>query len=216
MTVGYGRSFLSLGPVSLIEEFLKTWPWTWDYSKTFFSLIFWGGCDASFPLWLKSLMTICCCVSDCYVQNVSIFTLLEVINHSQSLALVIEDRMKRYKVSGHNPFFGKLQMVTLPPIAPGVLKIISEKTDFYQVSIFFFFFTAQLHSTSKDGAGKQMLFACMFGGSMFVLQWHTAIFCFRKHLKAIASFFVCFQIGCSKVAGYFQIASSFCAQILGG
>ncbi|KFP25506.1 Protein dopey-2, partial [Colius striatus] len=91
-----------------------------------------GGCDASFPLWLKSLMTICCCVNDCYVQNVSIFTLLEVINHSQSLALVIEDRMKRYKVSGHNPFYGKLQMVTLPPIAPGVLKIISEKTDFYQ------------------------------------------------------------------------------------
>ncbi|XP_071609571.1 protein DOP1B isoform X4 [Heliangelus exortis] len=90
------------------------------------------GCDASFPLWLKSLMTICCCVNDCYVQNVSIFTLLEVINHSQSLALVIEDRMKRYKVSGHNPFFGKLQMVTLPPIAPGILKIISEKTDFYQ------------------------------------------------------------------------------------
>ncbi|NXK54519.1 DOP2 protein, partial [Chauna torquata] len=91
-----------------------------------------GGCDSSFPLWLKSLMTICCCVNDCYVQNVSIFTLLEVINHSQSLALVIEDRMKRYKVSGHNPFLGKLQMVTLPPIAPGVLKIISERTDFYQ------------------------------------------------------------------------------------
>ncbi|NXY86452.1 DOP2 protein, partial [Alcedo cyanopectus] len=91
-----------------------------------------GGCDTSFPLWLKSLMTICCCVNDCYVQNVSIFTLLEVINHSQSLALVIEDRIKRYKVSGHNPFFGKLQMVTLPPIAPVVLKIISEKTDFYQ------------------------------------------------------------------------------------
>ncbi|NXI38809.1 DOP2 protein, partial [Galbula dea] len=90
------------------------------------------GSDASFPLWLKSLMTICYCVNDCYVQNVSIFTLLEVINHSQSLALVIEDRMKRYKLSGHNPFFGKLQMVTLPPIAPGVLKIISEKTDFYQ------------------------------------------------------------------------------------
>ncbi|NXD58870.1 DOP2 protein, partial [Corvus moneduloides] len=91
-----------------------------------------AGGDPSFPLWLKSLMTICCCVNDCYVQNVSIFTLLEVINHSQSLALVIEDRMKRYKVSGHNPFLGKLQMVTLPPIAPAVLKMISEKTDFYQ------------------------------------------------------------------------------------
>ncbi|NXB85355.1 DOP2 protein, partial [Vidua chalybeata] len=91
-----------------------------------------AGGDPSFPLWLKSLMTICCCVNDCHVQNVSIFTLLEVINHSQSLALVIEDRMKRYKVSGHNPFLGKLQMVTLPPIAPAVLKMISEKTDFYQ------------------------------------------------------------------------------------
>lgn len=91
-----------------------------------------GAGDRSFPLWLKSLMTICCCVTDCYLQNVAISTLLEVINHSQSLALVIEDKMKRYKNSGHNPFFGKLQMVTVPPIAPGILKVIAEKTDFYQ------------------------------------------------------------------------------------
>ncbi|NXE49818.1 DOP2 protein, partial [Casuarius casuarius] len=110
-------------PVYLSEE---------EMEQLYLSLFQIPGGDASFPLWLKSLMTICCCVNDCYVQNVSISTLLEVINHSQSLALVIEDRMKRYKVSGHNPFFGKLQMVTLPPIAPGVLKLISEKTDFYQ------------------------------------------------------------------------------------
>ncbi|XP_062454762.1 protein dopey-2 isoform X2 [Rhea pennata] len=110
-------------PVYLSEE---------EMEQLYLSLFQIPGCDASFPLWLKSLMTICCCVNDCYVQNVSISTLLEVINHSQSLALVIEDRMKRYKISGHNPFFGKLQMVTLPPIAPGVLKLISEKTDFYQ------------------------------------------------------------------------------------
>ncbi|XP_016076085.1 PREDICTED: protein dopey-2 isoform X2 [Miniopterus natalensis] len=88
--------------------------------------------DSSFPLWLKSLMTICCCGTDCYLQNVAISTLLEVLNHSQSLALVIEDKMKRYKISGYNPFFGKLQMVTVPPIAPGILKVIAEKTDFYQ------------------------------------------------------------------------------------
>ncbi|XP_028938040.1 protein dopey-2 isoform X2 [Ornithorhynchus anatinus] len=91
-----------------------------------------GGHDSGFPLWLKSLMTVCCCVSDCYIQNVAISTLLEVINHSQSLALVIEDRVKRHKASGHNPFFGKLQMVTVPPVSPPVLKIIAEKTDFYQ------------------------------------------------------------------------------------
>ncbi|NXK86473.1 DOP2 protein, partial [Formicarius rufipectus] len=91
-----------------------------------------GGCDPTFPLWLRSLMTICCCVKDCYVQNVSIFTLLEVINHSQSLALVIEDRMRRSKGSGHSPSLGKLHMVTLPPIAPNLLRMISEKTDFYQ------------------------------------------------------------------------------------
>nr|XP_060496455.1 protein dopey-2 isoform X1 [Panthera onca] len=91
-----------------------------------------GGGDCTFPSWLRSLMTVCCCVSDCFLQNVAISTLLEVINHSQSLALVIEDKMKRYKSSGHNPFFGKLQMVTVPPVAPGILKVIAEKTDFYQ------------------------------------------------------------------------------------
>ncbi|XP_026556320.1 protein dopey-2 isoform X2 [Pseudonaja textilis] len=91
-----------------------------------------GDSESSFPLWLKSLMTICCCVNDCYIQNLTISVLLEVINHSQSLALVIEDRIKRYKIPGQNPFFGGLQMVTIPPIAPGSLKLISEKTDFYQ------------------------------------------------------------------------------------
>ncbi|KAF6384613.1 DOP1 leucine zipper like protein B [Rhinolophus ferrumequinum] len=91
-----------------------------------------GASNSSFPSWLKSLMTICCCVTDCYLQNVAISTLLEVINHSQSLALVIEDKMKRYKSSGYNPFYGKLQMVTVPPIAPGILKVVAEKTDFYQ------------------------------------------------------------------------------------
>ncbi|ELK08521.1 Protein dopey-2 [Pteropus alecto] len=77
-------------------------------------------------------MTVCCCVTDCYLQNVAISTLLEVINHSQSLALVIEDKMKRYKSSGYNPFSGRLQMVTAPPVAPGILKVVAERTDFYQ------------------------------------------------------------------------------------
>lgn len=92
-----------------------------------------GAGESTFPAWLRSLMTICCCGTDCYLQNVAISTLLEVINHSQSLALVIEDKMRRYKSSGYSPFLGKLQMVTVPPIAPGTLKVIAEKTDFYQV-----------------------------------------------------------------------------------
>lgn len=78
-------------------------------------------------------MTVCCCVTDCYLQNVAISTLLEVINHSQSLALVIEDKTKRHKTAGHNPFSGRPQMVTAPPVAPGVLKAVAERTDFYQV-----------------------------------------------------------------------------------
>ncbi|KAJ7427747.1 hypothetical protein WISP_04234 [Willisornis vidua] len=112
-------------PVYLSEE---------EMEQLYLSLFQVPGCDPSLPLWLRALMTICCCVNDCYVQNVSIFTLLEVINHSQSLALVMEDRMKRSKVSSHShsPFLGKLQMVTLPPIAPAVLRMIAEKTDFYQ------------------------------------------------------------------------------------
>uniref|UniRef100_A0A803T589 DOP1 leucine zipper like protein B n=1 Tax=Anolis carolinensis TaxID=28377 RepID=A0A803T589_ANOCA len=110
-------------PVYLSEE---------ETEQLYLSLFQVPGCESSFPMWLKSLMTICCCVNDCYIQNVAISVLLEIINHSQSLALVIEDRMKRYKIPGQNPFFGRLQMVTVPPITPGVLKLISEKTEFYQ------------------------------------------------------------------------------------
>ncbi|KAM5336639.1 protein DOP1B isoform 2-T2 [Glossophaga mutica] len=91
-----------------------------------------GAGGAAFPAWLKSLMTISCCGADCELQHVAIHTLLEVISHSQSLALVIEDKRRRSKSSGHHPFFGKLQMVTVPPIAPAILKVIAEKTDFYQ------------------------------------------------------------------------------------
>ncbi|KAM4701432.1 protein DOP1B [Discoglossus pictus] len=90
-----------------------------------------GPGDSSFPLWFKSLMTICCCVKDCYIQNVAISTLLEVINHAQSLSLVMEDRMRRSKTSGYSAVFGKLQMVTVPPVSPGVLKMMADKTDFY-------------------------------------------------------------------------------------
>ncbi|XP_075710710.1 protein DOP1B [Rhinoderma darwinii] len=90
-----------------------------------------GSSDAGFPLWFKSLMTVCCCVRDCYIQNVAISTLLEVVNHSQSLSLVMDDRMKRSKMADYSAVFGKLQMVTVPPVSPGVLKLIAEKTDFY-------------------------------------------------------------------------------------
>ncbi|MBN3274071.1 DOP2 protein, partial [Polyodon spathula] len=91
-----------------------------------------GNGEGSMAAWLRSLMTLCCCVKDCHIQNIAISTLLEMINHSQSLALVIEDKSRRYKSSENNPFYGRLQMVTVPLINPGVLKIISEKTDFYQ------------------------------------------------------------------------------------
>ncbi|KAM9320852.1 protein DOP1B [Gastrophryne carolinensis] len=90
-----------------------------------------GSGDTGFPLWFKSLMTVCCCVKDCYIQNIAISTLLEVVNHSQSLSIVMEDRMKRSKMAGYNAVFGKLQMVTVPPVSPGILKLIGERTDFY-------------------------------------------------------------------------------------
>ncbi|XP_066563105.1 protein dopey-2 [Amia ocellicauda] len=104
-----------------------------DETEALYTTVFqeFGNGEGSLPLWLKSLMTLCCFVKDCHVQNVAISTLLELVNHSQSLALVIEDKNRRYKISDNNPFCGRLQMVTVPPINPGVLRIIAEKTDFY-------------------------------------------------------------------------------------
>ena len=78
-------------------------------------------------------MTLCCLSRDYTIQHTAVATLLELINHSQSLALVIQDKHKRYQRSDSNPLSGRLQMVTLPPIYPALLQAIEESTDFYQV-----------------------------------------------------------------------------------
>lgn len=89
------------------------------------------GIDSTLPEWLRSLMTLCCLTKDYKVQHVAISSLLELINHSQSLALVIQDKNQRYRNCDANPLSGQLQMVTLPPIYPNVLKTIEDSTDFY-------------------------------------------------------------------------------------
>lgn len=59
--------------------------------------------------------------------------MLELVDRSQSLILVIEDKNRRYKSSGNNPFSGQLHMVTAPPLSPTILTAIAQSTDFYQV-----------------------------------------------------------------------------------
>uniref|UniRef100_UPI0037E70BC2 protein DOP1B n=1 Tax=Semicossyphus pulcher TaxID=241346 RepID=UPI0037E70BC2 len=86
----------------------------------------------SLPVWLRSLMTLCCLSRDYNVQHTAVASLLELINHSQSLALVIEDKHRRYQTSDSNPLSGRLQMVTVPPIYPALLHAIEEGTDFFQ------------------------------------------------------------------------------------
>ncbi|XP_018614544.2 protein dopey-2 isoform X2 [Scleropages formosus] len=91
-----------------------------------------GNDKHSLPVWLRSLMTLCCLSKDNHIQHVAISSVLELLNHSHSLALVIEDKNRRYKSSDSNPFSGQLQMLTIPPIYPRVFKAIEEYTDFYQ------------------------------------------------------------------------------------
>ncbi|XP_059199122.1 protein dopey-2 [Centropristis striata] len=86
----------------------------------------------SLPVWLRSLMTLCCMSRDYSIQHNAVASLLELINHSQSLALVIQDKHRRYQRCDSNPLSGRLQMVTVPPIFPAVLRAIEEGTDFYQ------------------------------------------------------------------------------------
>lgn len=86
----------------------------------------------SLPLWLRSMMTLCCLSRDYSIQHTAVASLLELINHSQSLALVIQDKHRRYQTSDSNPLSGQLQMVTLPPIYPAQLRAVEEGTDFYQ------------------------------------------------------------------------------------
>ena len=78
-------------------------------------------------------MILCCSCRDYSVQHTAMASLLELVNHSQSLALVIQDKHKRYQRSDSNPLSGRLQMVTVPPIFPAKLGRFEEGTDFYQV-----------------------------------------------------------------------------------
>ncbi|XP_070693739.1 protein DOP1B [Pempheris klunzingeri] len=91
-----------------------------------------GSDKDSLPVWLRSLMILCCMSRDYNIQHTAVASLLELINHSQSLALVIQDKHRRYQTSDSNPLSGRLQMVTVPPIYPAVLRVIEGGTDFYQ------------------------------------------------------------------------------------
>ncbi|KAJ8350171.1 hypothetical protein SKAU_G00253010 [Synaphobranchus kaupii] len=90
-----------------------------------------GSVEDNIPLWLKSLM-MCCLLKDHHVQHVAISTMLELVDRSQSLLLVIEDKNRRYKSSDNNPLSGQLHMVTAPPLNPTVLTGVAQSTDFYQ------------------------------------------------------------------------------------
>ena len=94
-----------------------------------------GSEEDTLPVWLSSLMILCCLSKDYHIQHTAVASLLELINHSQSLALVIQDKHRRYQSSDSNPLSGRLQMVTVPPIYPALLRVIEEGTDFYQVRL---------------------------------------------------------------------------------
>ena len=86
-------------------------------------------------MWLRSLMILCCSCRDYGVQHTAIASFLELVNHSQSLALVIQDKHKRYQSCNSNPLSGRLQMVTVPPVLPATLARVEEETNFYQVEL---------------------------------------------------------------------------------
>ena len=75
------------------------------------------------------------CVISCSLLPKSNDTFADLRRLSQSLALVIQDKHRRYQKSDSNPLSGRLQMVTVPPIYPALLRAIEEGTDFYQVRL---------------------------------------------------------------------------------
>ena len=98
--------------------------------------------EEGLPVWLRALMILCCSCRDYGVQHTAIASFLKLVNHSQSLALVIQDKHKRYQSCNSNPLSGRLQMVTVPPVLPATLARIEQETNFYQVGLpppFFFF-----------------------------------------------------------------------------
>ncbi|XP_054990451.1 protein dopey-1 isoform X5 [Sorex araneus] len=85
------------------------------------------------PLWLQTLMNACSQASDFTVQSVAISLVMDLVGLTQSVAVVTGENVNSVESAQPlSPNQGRVAVVIRPPLTPGNLRYIAEKTDFFK------------------------------------------------------------------------------------
>ncbi|XP_036270723.1 protein dopey-1 isoform X14 [Pipistrellus kuhlii] len=85
------------------------------------------------PLWLQTLMNACNQASDFSVQSVAISLVMDLVALTQSVVMVTGENINSVEpVQPLSPNQGRVAVVIRPPLTPGNLKYIAEKTEFFK------------------------------------------------------------------------------------
>lgn len=85
-------------------------------------------------VWLQTLMDACCSAADFSIQAVAISLVMDLVGLTQSVAMVTAERVASPDSSQPmSPSQGRVAVVIRPPLTPGILKYIAEKTGFFKV-----------------------------------------------------------------------------------
>uniref|UniRef100_A0A8C0MJ04 DOP1 leucine zipper like protein A n=1 Tax=Canis lupus familiaris TaxID=9615 RepID=A0A8C0MJ04_CANLF len=85
------------------------------------------------PLWLQTLMNACSHASDFSVQSVAISLVMDLVGLTQSVAMVTGENINSVEPAQPlSPNQGRVAVVIRPPLTPGNLRYIAEKTEFFK------------------------------------------------------------------------------------
>lgn len=81
-------------------------------------------------------MDACCSAADFSIKAVAISLVMDLVGLTQSVAMVTAERVASPDSDQPmSPSQGRVAVVIRPPLTPGILKYIGEKTDFFKVWI---------------------------------------------------------------------------------
>ena len=87
------------------------------------------------PLWLQTLMNACSQASDFSVQSGAVSLVMDLVGLTQSVAMVTGENINGVEPAQPlSPNQGRVAVVIRPPLTPGNLRYIAEKTEFFKVS----------------------------------------------------------------------------------
>lgn len=87
------------------------------------------------PLWLQTLMAACNQGSDFSVQSIAISLVMDLVGLTQSVAMVTGEHVSSVEPAQPlSPNQGRVAVVIRPPLTPGNLRYIAEKTEFFKVN----------------------------------------------------------------------------------